>query len=219
MIIDVLINSCARPDILEVSIETFMKYVKSDRHEFRYVILEDVVADVERQALGRKWITDRKKLFDEIVFKETKMGPGFFFAPVVSLCKSKYFFHLEDDNQFIKEINIDPLVDILSKNDYFVEILMSRGAVPKTTNPRNVNISGVKLTEFDFFSVATGIFNTELVCKLIDSIGWDKRLHEAGILTPTSKKLGFRKFILGHNDLHYVHVGAEKGYKKGSWRK
>lgn len=216
MDIDVLINSCARPDMLEVSINTFKQCVKSDKYKFRYVVLEDMVDNVKRQSLGRKWITDRKNLFDEVVFKEVKMGPGFFFAPVVSLCRSKYFFHLEDDNKFVKEVNVDPIIEILSKNNSFVEIIMSRGLAPKTTNPRKLEINGTNLTEFDLFSVATGVFNTELVCKLIDSIGWDKRLHEAGVLTPASKKLGLRKFILGHGEKHYTHSNK---YRKGSWKK
>jgi len=216
MVIDVLINSCARPDILEISINTFKQYIKSNKYKFRYVILEDKVDDAKRQSLGKKWITNRKNLFDEIVFKETKMGPGFFFAPVVSLCRSKYFFHLEDDNKFIKEINIDPTIEILSKNNNFVEIMMSRGLAPKMTNPRKLEIDGIELTEFDLFSVATGIFNTELVCKLIDSIGWNKQLHEAGVLTPISKKLRLRKFILGHGEKHYTHSNK---YRKGAWKK
>ena len=212
-----IINSCARPDVLEVSINTFMTYVKSG-HKFRYVVLEDKVDDGARQREGCDWIKEHRNLFDEVVFSEKKMGPGFFFAPAVSLCKSKYFFHLEDDNEFIKDINIDPLLDILESNDNIIEIMMSRGPINPVNRPRKMVVDDVKLTESNLFSVATGVFNTSLVRKLIDTIGWDKQLHEAGLLTPVSKELGYRKFVLGHGYQHYVHVGEKNGYRKGGYK-
>jgi hypothetical protein len=217
MVIDVLINSCARPDILEVSINTFRKFVKTS-HELRYVIMEDKVRNIKRQNMGREWILDHADLFDEIHFVDKKMGSGFFFAPLVALCKSDYFFHLEDDNEFITKIKMDPLIDLLKDKKNFVEIMMSRGKINKKNNPKKKTINGIELTEFDLFSVATGIFKTELVRKLIDKIGWDKQLHEAGVLTPISKKLKMRKFVLGHDAKHYKHVGEIKEYRKGAWK-
>jgi len=217
MDIDVLINSCARPDILEVSINTFMDRIES-RHNFRYVILEDKVDNDKRQVAGKKWIENHKDWFDEIIFSESRMGPGCFFGPVVSLCRSDYFFHLEDDNRFIENVGIDPLFDILSNNDNIVEIMMSRGPINPVNKPRKTEIDGIRLTESNLFSVATGIFNTSLVRQLVDTIGWDRPLHEAKVLTPASKKLGLKKFVLGHDAQHYVHVGEEKGYRKGGYK-
>jgi hypothetical protein len=215
--IDVIINSCARPEILDVSVKTFMERVKT-KHNLRYVILEDKVLDEKRQEEGRSWIEKHADMFDKIVYAKKKMGPGFFFAPAVYLCKSKYFFHLEDDNEFIVGVDIDPLIDLLEEHDDFVEIMMSRGKINPLNNPRRLEIGGIKLTESDLFSVATGVFNTELVHKLIDKVGWGEQLHEAALLKPASMELGFRKFVLGHNELHYVHVGAEKGYRKGGYK-
>ncbi len=218
MTIDVLINSCARPDILEVSLNTFMEKIKTNKHDFRYVLVEDKVNNDKRQQKGAKWIEKHRDFFDEVWFAQKKMGPGFFFAPAVSLCKSNHFFHLEDDNKFIKDVNIDTLLDVLDNNDYIIEIMMSRGPINPAHQPRKTEIDGVKLTESSLFSVATGVFNTSLVKQLIDAIGWDKPLHEAKTLTPMSKKIGLRKFVLGHDEQHYVHVGAERGYKKGAWK-
>jgi len=218
MVIDVLINSCARPDILDVSINTFLYRILSS-HDARFIIIEDKVEDEERQVKGREYIESRNDLFDKIVYLDKKAGPGFFFAPAVAECKSDFFFHLEDDNEFIQDIYIDPIISLMEKNEDVVEVMMSRGSINPINNPRKTTIDGVKVTEFDLFSVATGLFNTNSVRKMLDKIGWDKQLHEAGTLTPMSKKLGLRKFILGHDEQHYVHVGAEKGYRKGGWRK
>lgn len=219
MIIDVLINSCARPDILEVSLFTFLERIKSDKHTFRYVLVEDKMDDEVRQANGAEWIEKHAELFDEVVFLEKHAGPGCWWAPTIKLCKSDYHFHLEDDNEFIVDINIDPIIDVLQNNDDIVEIILSRGEIRKDLNPRQQTINGVVLTEFDLLSVATGLFNTKNVKFIIDILGWDNRLHEFGTLTPTSKKLGLRKFILGPVDSkHYIHVGEEKGYRKGGYK-
>ena len=219
MEIDVLINSCARTDILEISIKTFKEMISTDAHSFRYVILEDKVENVDRQAQGRKWIESNIDMFDEVVFSEKRLGPGYFFGPVVKLCKSDYFFHLEDDNAFIKKVNIDPLIDVLSANQDIVEILLSRGDPDSVHKLSTTIINNLELTEYKIFSVATGVFNTKLVCNMIDKAGWENRLHEGALMTPISKELSYKKFLLGKSDKHYNHLSALYGYGKGGWRK
>ena len=219
MNIDVLINSCARPDVLATSIKTFKKHIKTS-HNLRYVILEDKVDSAGRQKAGIKWLNKNKKLFDEIHFAEKKMGPGRFFAPVVKLCKTDYFFHLEDDNEFVVDVDIDSIIEVMQNNDYMAEVIMRRGKTDKRNHPKNIVIDGLKLTEFDLFSVATGVFNTKAVKKIIDKAGWKRQLREVWILGPISTELNFKKYTLGYNDasFHYKHVGPKKGYKKGGWK-
>jgi len=95
---------------------------------------------------------------------------------------------------------------------------LNRGRIRKKNNLGKVIVDGLKLIEFDLFSVATGVFNTKLVKQIIDKAGWKNQLHEAGLLTPISKKLNLKKYILEHGIQHYKHVGAEKGYRKGAWK-
>ena len=217
MDIDVLINSCARPDVLETSIKTFKKHIKTS-HALRYVILEDKVNNKVRQKAGIKWLVKHKNLFDEIHFAKKKMGPGFFFAPVVKLCKTDYFFHLEDDNEFIVDVNIDPIIDVMQNDNYMAEVILRRGKTDKRNNPKKVVINGLELTEFDLFSVATGVFNTRLVRKVIDEAGWQRQLREVQVLGRISKELNLKKYTLGYDVLHYNHVGPKKGYRKGGWK-
>jgi len=219
MIINVLINSCARPDILETSITTFRKYIKTS-HTLKYIILEDKVHDIERQKLGRNWLEKNKDLFDEIHYSERRLGPGFFFAPIVKLCNTEFFFHLEDDNRFFMDIEIDPLINIMKKYNNILEIILRRGKTDPRNNPIEFVIDGLDLTEFDLFSVATGIFNTSLVRIVLSKIGWKKQLREVQVLTPVSKELNLKKYTLGFNNdfKHYDHVGPKKGYRKGEWK-
>ena len=218
MEIDVLINSCARPDILETSIDTFMKMVKSNNHTFRYVIVEDKVDNEKRQKLGKEFIMDNSFLFDKIVFLDEKAGPGYWWAKTIKLCRSCFHIHLEDDNEFIKKINIDPIISIMKSHNDIIEIIFSRGEIEKNLYPKETMVGNVALTEFESMSVASGLFNTVLVKQMANLIGWDKKMNEFSTLHPMANKLGFRRFFLGHNDKHYTHLGQKLNYRKGKWR-
>lgn len=219
MIVDVLINSCARPDVLAISVRSFQKYIKTT-HELRYIILEDKVDDERRQNKGVEWIVKNKNLFYEIHFSKKKLGPGFFFAPIVKLCKTDFFFHLEDDNEFTKDINIDPLIEVMKNNQYIAEVVLRRGVNDRRNHPKNVIIDGMKFTEMDIFSVATGVFNTKNVKCIIDKAGWNRQLREVWVLGPIAHELGFKKYTWGFNKNkpQYIHAGPKKGYRKGSWK-
>jgi hypothetical protein len=187
----------------------------------RYVILEDKVDDKTRQKVGKKWLNKNKNLFDEIHFAEKKMGPGFYYAPLVKLCKTDYFFHLDDDNKFIVDVNIDQIIKVMQNNEYMTEVVLRRGRlVDKRNHPKSVTINGLKLTQFDLYSNATGIFNTSLTKQIIDKAGWKTQLREVQVLGRISKELNFKNYTLGHDDssLHYEHVGPQKGYRKGGWQ-
>lgn len=214
MDIDILVNSCARPDILEVSLNTFKDKVKT-RHNLRFVLLEDFIEDNNRRTLGRKWIEQNSNLFDIIVYADKRLGPGRFFAPVVKLCTTDVFFHLEDDNKFITDVYIDPVIDIMNKDNSIVEIILNRHNKPKYKH--KITIDNISMYKLPIFSVATGIFNTKLVKKMIDKIGWNNVLHEVGVMTPIANKLKYKRFVL-NSIQHYIHIGAIKGYRKGRWK-
>lgn len=221
MIIDVVINSCARPDLLEQSILSFRDKVKTYKHKFRYKIVEDYVEDSKRRYLGRKWIIDNYDLFDEVTFLNSKAGFGYHWQQAVKLVNTDYHIHLEDDQLFILDVNVDPLIDVLVNNsDNFLEIVLRRSINQNRpeSNPREYKLNNVTLIETDFMSDSIGIYNTKLVNKLLDYVGRENQLHEAKVLTPATKKLGLRKFVLGPKDeVHYTHVGQKKEYRHGGW--
>jgi hypothetical protein len=215
MIIEILVNSCARVDLLEESISTFRKHIKTDKHRFRWIIVEDMVDDPKRQEMGKEWIRKNRNLFYKVVYLTKKAGPGYWLARTIDHCYTDYHIHLEDDCKFITDINIDPIIDVMINHNNIAEIIFRRDTARKNNN--KIIIDKLKLTEMDLMSVATGIFNTKNVVEVIKKIGWRKKLHESGNLSPVSKKLGLRKFILDHNTVHYNHVGKKKYYRKGKW--
>jgi hypothetical protein len=222
MIIDVLVSSCARPDMLETSIMSFRRHIKTEKHEYRWVIIEDKIGSRERRKEGEEWIRKHRHLFDKKIFLRRKAGVGYWWQKAIEQCESDFHIHLEDDNEFLGHIMIDPLINIMSEKSDIIEIMFSRGLVRADNNPKRIMLSGVIFTENDLMSIATGVFNTKLVRILLDTVGWGEKVKEHGTLTPATKKLGFRKLVLGENgedNIHYLHVGADLGLRKGAWKK
>lgn len=218
MILDILLNSCARPDLLEQSVYSTRENIVSDKHTFRWVIVEDLVADPHRRNLGRQWIEDHSDLFDEIVFSDTPAVMDKFWQKVLVLCRSPIHVKAEDDTKYIKKINIDPLVDFLINHNDVLSVVFCRGKINPSNYLEEVVIDNIKLTKFRMVANSVGVFNTKLLNNLIDYIGWDKVLSESKVLTPACDKLGYKKYVLGQDDQHYIHAGAAKKYRKGNWK-
>lgn len=216
--IDIMISSCSRPRLLKVSINSFREKIISKKHSFRWVIIEDKVDDEKRKKLGRQFIKKNSNLFDEIIYLDKKAGVGFWWQEMLKHCKSKIHFHLEDDNKFLTNINIDPVIDLLENNKDIVEIILRRGKHNKKIKPIKTEVDNNKLTKINFMSIATGLFDTELSKRIVtEANGWNSKVHEFGTLTPASNKLKLRKFVLGHNKIHYEHIGKDNRYRKGKY--
>jgi len=219
MLIDILCNSCARPEMLEKSVYSTRENIISDKHEFRWVIVEDLVSDLKRRAAGRKWIEDNAHLFDEIVYAKTPAVMDKYWQKVIRVCESDYHVHAEDDTKYLKKIDIDPLIDFLQNNEDVVEIIFSRGSIKSANIINKIIINDLELTEAKMMSNSVGVFNTKNVKSILDEVDWNSVLHENKVLTPAAIKLGFKRFILGHDDQHYIHLGEDKKYRKGKWGK
>lgn len=228
MIIDVAVSSCARPDVLADSLDGFLNKIKTKDHEYRFVIVEDKVDDPRRQEEGMKFIESRKGLFNQIIYSNVKLGLENYMKPFKDIIKSKLFIHLQDDERFLVEINIDPIIRLMEKF-YFeiIQIVFNKGIVSNDHQPLRTFLSymdsdgkqkNMPLTQVDFFSCSTGIKNTSLFNNLLRHIG-NKPLHEIQVLTPASRELGYKKYVLDHDKLHYLHMGNRFGYQKGSWKK
>jgi hypothetical protein len=221
MIIDVLLNSVARPKLLDTSFKSFLKHIKTTKHEFRFVIVENKVDNKDRQVLGKEWIEKHKEHFDVIVYQAKAVDIHHIFQDILKYAKSPYFFRLEDDAIFTYDIDIDPLIEILEQNQDICEITFRR-KIHKAHSCGKKEINEVSLECTDFYSLSIGLMNLELTKKIIDKCGWDNPLHEASVLTPVTKKLGYKKYLLGSKKwfwqalpVHYVH---NEEYKKGAYK-
>lgn len=217
--IDVLISSCARPKLLDISIDSFYNYCDSSCF-LSTVLVEDYMDDPLRRERGLRYLIEAvtEELFDRVVLLDKKAGVGFWWQEMLKHSESLYHIHLEDDNEFVCSFSIDKMLEVMYNNKDIIEIIFSRtDDIPKIHNPRQVVIDGLELTEVDSFSIAAGVFNTGLCINLLDGLGWKNKIHEAGTLTPKTKELGLRKFVLGHNVQQYKHIGSDKKYRKGNY--
>lgn len=218
--IDVAISSCARPDILENAVKTFLKYVKS-KEGFRLVICEDRVDDPKRQEIGRNWIESNRELFDEIMYADKKLTYVYCFSEILKHINSSYFFRLEDDVVFHEDIDVDKIIEFMIENDNMLSQVMFRRKKHNPPNPVDIgNNTGRRIQTVTSYSIATGVFNLEWTNKIVGLSGTDQ-CHEAGVLMPSMHSLGAKSSIIyGNSTIHALDcVGDSLGYKKGAWKK
>lgn len=219
--IDVLISSCARPDVLDACVKSFIKHAKSE-FGFRLVICEDLVSNSDRQELGAQWIENHKSLFDKIIFSKTQLTYVFCFSEILKYAESEYFIRLEDDVEFFEELNCDKIIDCLKQNENICQFMFRRQNMKLHTewSCRHIGDCGTrKLYSSNFCSIASGVYNTQLIRQIVDYSGTNE-CHESGVLTPSMKALNFKGGVIeGSNSEGAIkYVGDNLGYKKGSWK-
>lgn len=219
MPIDVAISSCARIDILDRAINTFLTHVKS-KEGFRLVICEDKVDNIDRQKSGKKWIEDHINLFDKVIYSNKKLTYVYCFSEILKYIKSPYFFRLEDDVVFHENIDVDSIIEFMIENEDVVSQVIFRRKKHDISNPIDINNNtGRRIQLLDSYSIATGIFNLEWTRKIVGFSGTDE-CHESIVLAPAMSKLGGKSSVLCGKSTAYALdcVGDSLGYKKGNWK-
>jgi len=218
--IDVAISSCARVDILEKAVYTFLKHVKSDQG-FRLVICEDKVDGPARQEEGRLWIVDNTHLFDTVVWAEKKLTYVYCFSEILKYIKSPYFFRLEDDVVFEEDIYVDEIIEFMKENSADLsQVIFRRKTGCNVSELQEIhNKLSRKTLLIPRYSIGTGVFNLEWTRKIVSHSGTDQ-CHETGVLTPSMKVLGATSSIMfGEKQEHALDcVGDSLGFMKGSYK-
>ena len=110
--IDIVTTATIRPDILDVTYNSFFKHLFKDSFEYRLIINIDPVGD-KRYTQGDV-LRVAKKYFKNIVYNFPDQSN---FTKAVKWCWSKtesdYVFHLEDDWEILKDVDIYFLIGIL----------------------------------------------------------------------------------------------------------
>lgn len=217
--IDVAISSCARIDILDQAVNTFLMHVRSKK-KFRLIICEDKVDNVARQRAGKGWIDKHINLFDEVIYASKKLTYVYCFSEILKYVKSPYFFRLEDDIVFHEDIDVDKIIEFMIENNNVVSQVIFRRKKHNLLKPKEiVNNTGRKIQLVDSYSIATGIFNLEWTKKIVGLSGTGQ-CHEALVLAPAMCSFGVKSSVIyGKNTPNALDcVGDSLGYKKGSWK-
>ena len=220
MIIDVGLSSCARVELLEDSMQSFKESVIT-KHKLRWIIVEDEVDDPRRQERGRKWIVDNFHYFDKIVYSGTKLTHVFCFGEMLKHIESDYFIRWEDDFKFQRNIDIDPMFDVLEHdNENMANISFKRNYCDTSNFMQFIDgRTGDFRLASPLFSIGPGVFNTKLTREIVDYSGTGE-CHEYGVLTPSMNKLGYKSYIWGSKEDPFLldHVGKNLGFNKGDYK-
>lgn len=216
--IDVAISSCARVDVLEKSVHSFIKHVKS-KEGFRLVICEDKVKDKYRRKEGLVWLQANKDLFNNIIYADKYLTYVYCFSEILKYINSSYFFRLEDDVVFHESIDVDSIIDFMKEQPIISQVIFKRKKHIVRSSININNSTGRNIDLADFYSIATGLFNLDLTRKIVGLSGTEQ-CHESSVLTPSMVKLGLKSSVIeGVRAKHALDcVGDSLGYIKGSWK-
>ena len=148
--IDIIRTSASRPDFLKTTTEALQKHLKYSGG-FRWLIHEDCLnPDWSKRCMD---YIKKSSVYTASHQDKNPIGQGQSLTWLVNQTKSKYFMNCEDDWELIKPLDLDPLVELMDKdNDInqiafhkrriswkrgttFTKIQVIRNDVPLVTNP------------------------------------------------------------------------------------
>jgi len=225
MIIDIAISSCARPDMMEVAMNSFMDNIVTS-HKLRFVLLEDMVEDAARQEEGRKWLRKNKSMFDKIYYAKKQLTNVYALTELMQYIKSPVFFRQEDDVIYLKKIELDPLIELMLRHDEIAQIQWKRSVANARDvyEGKDVVIDGIPLTSFRMYSSTTGLYNRDWTLRIMAKAKnkWSPCQKKSN---PAMMKLRGDNHSLAYyfgameEMPHAMHLGKQMGYGKGKWKK
>lgn len=120
-IMDVLITSASRPKNLKSEIVCFLKHVKYSG-EFNFHLHEDVVPGMESQS-GElsSWARD-SGIFTTVYASNPRIGRGRALNKLRQHANSKYVWYLEDDWDFIEDVDLDSILEMMDKHGHINQV-------------------------------------------------------------------------------------------------
>jgi len=129
-IIDVMIDSGSRPEILKETLPTIIDNLVFSG-KLRWMFHEAII-NKEKSEENIEWIKSLN-MFDVIEVNEP-VGQAISIGNILEHCKSKYLFHIEDDYIIKRNIDLDVMWDIIENaNDVNQLIFHRRKTMPKVS--------------------------------------------------------------------------------------
>jgi hypothetical protein len=165
--IDVLLMSSSRPQLLKYTISSFKRFVgKLSNNKLKYMLHEDFV--FPEQSIQSIDIAKSEK-FDVIEKHQPKVGLGismdYMFKKHV---KSDYFVYLQDDWEFERPIELDRIIWVMENNPQINLIIFSHY---KNIRPdwefksKEYDFDGLKLCSYNGWSFNCGVWRRNIIDK------------------------------------------------------
>ena len=168
--IDVTITGSGRWKYLKRTIESFTQNV-SCSERFRFLVTDDAGYHCESNGT-RKAIVD-SGVFDAWHFTK-RQDYSECIAWLYANLKSEFFFHLQDDWEFLKPVNLDPLIALMRHHRSINHIKFNKRKTRATLKPeawnhlgklpkRNTVIDGIPLVAYPYWAMHPSLNRTSFV--------------------------------------------------------
>lgn len=115
--VTLFITSCGRPELLRITLESFMKFNK-------YPIVEGIICEDSGNIGIIDFVKDILNFPCKIIYNEKRIGQMRSIENGVKFIKTPYVFHCEDDWEFYCDGFIELSMKILQKNEKISQVLL-----------------------------------------------------------------------------------------------
>ena len=207
---EIAITGSSRPSLYPIFWESFHKMVKM-REKPKITVYEDVILRAESNEV-KKFIKNKVDQYIEI---DPYKKLGYVFNELLKNITCEYFVYLQEDWKFLREIDIDALVNIMDKTPNIKQIwfpkFLQDNVIRKFIDDNPIEIDGIWITPYFSWAFLPHIARTSFI-KDIWSKGqvWKNERPETGFKRTVKnleviKKQGYASYILGRRNPHSIH--------------
>jgi hypothetical protein len=192
---EITITGASRPDLYKIMWESFNEKVKM-REKPKITAYEDVIIGSE----SKKVENYLKGKVNEFIKFDPNRRLGFVMDRLLKNVKTEYFIYLQDDWKFLKDIDIDLLIEIMDENPNIKQIWFPKLLEAHTFNTfckDKVEIKGVTLTPYVSWAFLPNITRTSFIRDIYDVS------NEPRPESPFKKTLK-RKKMIPYNDTEQI---------------
>ena len=195
--LSVIITSAGRGHLLERTLTTLRENLHFEGR-VRWMIIDDLPHEPTRRYI-------RSQPFDMILFNDRNMGLGRSLTRIYSALKTRWYFHCEDDWEFLRPFEIAPLRALMEAEPDLGQMVLHR-VQPLQPPGEVIERDGyVEYPAWYSFNPHLGRFDT-----MIQGFPFELRYAEKR-LTRCMRSRGVRTGIYGWSEDPYVtHTGDER---------
>jgi len=123
MQIDFMVDSAARPDLLQITMESLLEHVKFSG-KIRWMFHEAVLRKEDSQACMK--YAESLKIFDIIQGTEPPKGEGYSISKMLRHADSPYFIHWEDDHKLVRDLDLDKCYSLFENYSMINQIAFNK---------------------------------------------------------------------------------------------
>lgn len=179
--IDIVTTSTLRPDILDRTYRSFCKKLFNNDRNCRLIINIDPVGD--KTVNPDEVLSVARRYFNDVVFNIPDSAN---FASAVIWCwsnvKNDYVFHLEDDWELLRNIDINDMIKVIDRYDSICSLRLSQGRIKGKFLDNNILGKGDNLgfLLFDRISLNPTLikkkFINEVIGEMVDYLNPESQL-------------------------------------------